>query len=130
MQTRRYVDLVTINVFRVGDDPAAAQADAENDAMIIRLILAALGHALLYLDRTARGIDRCTEFSQNAVPRGFDKPRAVLDDFRINQLVAMGFVTKIGSFFIQARQCSRFQCLLRCCCVDRQVVSSFEVQAT
>jgi hypothetical protein len=102
----------------------------------------------------------------------------VLDDFRIDQFVAMGFVTKIGSFFIQARQreysttsaartaphlrsiirdiaslegsgigdgffaatkcskrifhlmCSRFQCLLRCCCVDRQVVSSFEVQAT
>jgi len=68
LQTRRYVDLVTINVFRVGDDPAAAQANAENDAMIIRLILAALGHALLHLDRTAHCIDRCTEFSQNAVP--------------------------------------------------------------
>jgi hypothetical protein len=28
----------------------------------------------------------------------------VFGNFRIDQLVAMGFVTKIGSFFIQARE--------------------------
>jgi hypothetical protein len=104
LQPRRDVDVVTVDVFSIGDDVAAAQTHAEDDAVIAALALAAFDHPLLHLDSAPHGVEGCLEFGQYAIAGGFHKSGPVFDNHWIDQLAAMSLVEKVGSLLIQTRQ--------------------------
>src|SRR6202051_4436336 len=67
------IDAVTENVVPVDDDVADIDADAKDDALVLRYIDISFGHAALNLDGTSHGVDHAGELNESAVP-------GILDD--------------------------------------------------
>ena len=61
------------------------------NAPLKRYVGVALDHAALNIDGTPHGIDDADEFHQHPVAGRLDDPTAMLDDFGIDQGLAVGF---------------------------------------
>ena len=90
-QPRGHIDAIAVDIILIADDVADVDADTKFDATISRYIGIAFGHAALDVDRIAHRVDDTDEFHQHAVARGLDDTATVLDDFGIDQFLAMRF---------------------------------------
>src|SRR5215472_7452758 len=100
----RDVDAVAIEVVAFDDHIAEIDADAQFDAAVRCDTGVMLGHCLLHRDRTAHRIDDAGKFHQYAVAGGLDDAAMVLDDFRVDELMAQRFEALERAFLVRPHQ--------------------------
>ena len=83
------VDAVAVDVLALDDHVAQVHADPETDALRLRHVPLATGHALLDGDRAGDRVHDAGELDQGAIAHQLDDPAAVLGDQRVDELPPM-----------------------------------------
>src|SRR5262249_2404187 len=91
LQTGCEVDAIAIKVAALDDDVTEIDADAQHDALVVRLADPGLGHPFLQLDGAANRIDRAGELDQHAVTHHLDNPTVVSRDKRTQNVASTNF---------------------------------------
>src|SRR5262249_41233766 len=86
------------------DDVTDIDAHAKFDAAPRGHLRVALGHAALYLDSAAHGVDDARECNQRAVAGGLDDAAAMLGHFRLEEGAAIHLQVAQRAFLALAHQ--------------------------
>src|SRR5262245_44687470 len=101
-QTSRYVDPVSLDIIRRGDDVTEIDPDAQFDPMRFHNGCIPLSHCLLKRDSAGDSFDRTGEFSQDAIAFDpDDSPRMSLDA-RPNHIPQYALQAAPGAYFVLA----------------------------
>ena len=102
-EPRRDIDAVAHQVaVALLDHVADMNADAENDAPVLRHAGVALDHAVLHLDRAAYGVDHAAEFDDAAVAGALDDPAVMHGDGRVDQIAAQRTKSRENAILVDA----------------------------
>ena len=105
LEPRRDIDAVahqiTVALF---DDVAEMDADAEDDAPVLRHARVALDHRVLHFDCTAHGVDHATELDERPVACTLDDAPVMDCDRRVDQIAAQRAQPGERAVFVRAGQ--------------------------
>src|SRR5262245_36973548 len=98
------IDAVAENVITIDDDVANVDADAEDDASILRYRGVAARHGTLDGERAADRIDHAPELDKHAIARRFDDTAAMPCDRGVDELTAVRLQHRQGADLVGAHQ--------------------------
>ena len=103
LQPRGDIDAVTHEVaVALFDDVAQMNAEAKEDAPVLRHFDIALDHRALHFDREAHGIDDAAELDDAAVAGALDDAAMMHGDERVDQVAAKRPEPRQNSIFVRA----------------------------
>ena len=104
LQAGCYVDSVTIDILAFDDHITDIDSDPKLDSRVALCRAVAKGHARLYGDRTAYGLDGARKIHEQAITSPLDYPSAVLSNARLHEFIQMCLEIAKGLLLIAAHE--------------------------